>query len=144
MSVKRITIGCLAFLLAFTFSLSAKNIQTFEFSAEMHGNHCKNLIEKTFSKTAGITQTVVNLKDASVKVSYDKDVISTDKILSIVNDDCGIKASAKGAVATTTTKATDKKCCVKEGGKKECKEGEKKECSGEKKSDSECCKGKKK
>jgi copper chaperone CopZ len=88
-----------------TLSVSAKDIQKANLTAKMECNSCKNKIEKTLKSTKGVEKVNVTLKDQSVKVEYDKDVVSEAQLVEVINK----------ADANFSCKKADSKDCCKEG-----------------------------
>lgn len=93
------------FTCVLSLSVSAKDIQKANLTAKMECNACKNKIEKALKSTNGVEKVNCNLKDQSVKVEYDKDVVSEAQLVEAINK----------ADATLGAKKCDANC--KEGKK---------------------------
>lgn len=94
----------------FTLSLFAKNLQIVEINADMDCKACKNKIEKKLRSISGIEKINVDLKSKLVKVEYDKDILTSEKIVEAINE-TGIKANLKNNEQKETK--CSKKCSSK-------------------------------
>lgn len=80
--------------LLLTLTVFAKDYQKVELNVAMTCKSCQNNIEKALKKTEGIKKVNVDLKGQSVKVEFDGEKITDEKIEQIIND-LGYKASIK-------------------------------------------------
>ncbi|MGI6369422.1 MAG: heavy-metal-associated domain-containing protein [Ignavibacteria bacterium] len=94
----------------FTLSLFAKNLQVVEINADMDCKGCKNKIEKKLRSISGVEKVNADLKAKLVKVEYDKDVLTSEKIVEAINE-TGTKASLKNNEKKETK--CSKKCSSK-------------------------------
>ena len=78
-------------------------LQQIDISAKMDCGGCKSKIERTLKKTDGIKRVLVNMKEQNVKVEYNKNVISDEKIVQIIND-LDIEASLKNEAKSSKDK----------------------------------------
>ena len=92
-------------------SVFAKDIQKANLKATIECNSCKNKIEKTLKNTKGVEKVNVNMKDQSVLVEYDKEVVSETELVAVLN-----KADAKLDVKSACSINKD----VKSGCNKPC------------------------
>ena len=99
---KKVVLG-MVLPLVLSFTVVAKDIQKVEIQTEMHCNSCKNKIEKTLKNTEGIEKVKADIKTNTVKVEYDKDVISDDEITKKIID-LGYEASKKDDATTKKKK----------------------------------------
>ena len=99
----------------------AKDLQKANFSATMEGAKSKNKIEKVLNKTNGVEKVNVDLKNQSVLVEYNNEVITEAQIAETIN-----RVDAKFNAKTGTT---GKKCDHKKDGHK-CSHKEKKDHQG--------------
>lgn len=119
-------------------SVYAKNIQHANLSANIECNGCKNKIEKTLKSTNGVQKVNVNMKDQSVKVEYDKDVVSETQLVAAINN-ADAKLGAKSAKSCCSAKdakscnTKDAKSCSATKDAKPCMEGKKDGANCEKK-----------
>ena len=81
----RSILSIVVFALLLSFNAFAKDMQKACFSATMEGTKCKNKNEKALKKTDGVEKVSVDLKEQSVKVEFDKNVVSEDKIAQAIN-----------------------------------------------------------
>lgn len=105
----------------------AKNIQQANLTAEMTCNACKNKVEKALKDTKGVEKVNINLEDKSVKVEYDKDVVSEEQLISAINKadakfgakqcDANAKADKSAKVKSTKDGASCSKACQQHGKK---------------------------
>ncbi|MDR0927242.1 MAG: cation transporter [Ignavibacteria bacterium] len=115
-------------------SLFAKDIQKLNLSGNIECNSCKNKIEKALTGANGVEKAKVDLKKQSIKVEYDKDVISQEQVITLVNNaESGVNAVVATKDATKKAKTADAKACCKKEGKSCCKEGGDKPCHGSEK-----------
>ncbi|MDR0420969.1 MAG: cation transporter [Prevotellaceae bacterium] len=84
--MKKILIIALS-LLTLAFAANAQNKKNSKVSevklavSEMHGDHCKQRIEKSIPFEKGIKDVEVNLKDNTVVVKYDNTKTDAEKII---------------------------------------------------------------
>ena len=122
---KILSIAVLSCLLSL--SVYAKNIQQTNLTAVIECNNCKNKIEKTLKNTNGVKKVNVDMKNQSVKVEYDNDVVSETQLVDALNN-----ADAKfGAKSTTCTANKESKNCTAKEVKSSCNHDHKdhKNCS---------------
>jgi copper chaperone CopZ len=92
----------------------AKDIQKADLSVTMECNGCKNKVEKTLNNTKGVKKVNINLKDQSVKVEYDKDVVTEEQLVSVLNAaDSKLSAKSANAKPACQSQADAKQGCSK-------------------------------
>jgi copper chaperone len=53
---------------------------------EMSCGHCKAAIERELNKLSGVEYSIVNLEKGTVMVSYDKGAVTTEELVSAIED----------------------------------------------------------
>ena len=53
---------------------------------EMSCGHCKAAIEGELNKLSGVEYSVANLEEGTVMVSYDKGAVTTEELVSAIED----------------------------------------------------------
>ena len=53
---------------------------------EMSCGHCKAAIEGELNKLSGVEYSVANLEEGTVTVSYDKGAVTTEELVSAIED----------------------------------------------------------
>jgi copper chaperone CopZ len=115
--MKRILIIALA-LATLNFAVNAQDKKNNKISevkfdvTNMHGDHCKQRIEKSIPFEKGVKDVEVNLKDNTVTVKYDNTKTDAEKIKSAFKK-LGYGAEDANAATTTQTdvKKASKSCC---------------------------------
>jgi len=108
-------------------SVFAKDIQKADLRANIECNNSKNKIEKMLKKTNGVQKVNINMKDQSVKVEYDKNVVSEAQLVEVLNK-ADNKFRAKSAHSGADAKGCGKSCSHKEA-KSSCSHKEAKSCT---------------
>ena len=102
-------------------STSAKDIQKANLTAVMDCSNCKNKIEKTLKATKGVEKVNVNIKEQSVKVEYDRDIVSETDLVEAINKTDGKfdakSASNKSGCSVEEAKSCNKPCSPAKGAK---------------------------
>ena len=98
-------------------SVFAKDIQKANLTAKMDCGSCKNKIEKTLKSTKGVQKVNVNMKDQSVKIEYDKEVVSETQLVDALNS-ADAKLDVKSASCCSAKKAEG---CCNSNASKSCK-----------------------
>ena len=99
-------------------SVFAKDIQKAELTAKMESNKCKNNVEKILKNTNGVEKVNANMKSQSVKVEFDKSVVSEAQLVEAINKanaSCNHKDMKTGC--TKDAKSCDKPCTAKKDAK---------------------------
>ena len=119
--MKKILIITLA-LITLNFAANAQNKKVNKNSETtfsvpcMHGNHCKELIEKNIPFERGIKDVVVNTSNKTVKIKYDNTRTDVDKIKAAfkkIGHDVAVAGCCSANATTAEAKKPAKSCCSK-------------------------------